>query len=549
MSSPSAPVPCPQCGTPVATAFCTTCGYRRGVPPTPASAPVAASPAAPPGALRGPHPPAAQTSYQPPAPPASAPTVGGSTVAGSMPPSPGNGRRVLLRGLLAFVLLVALGLGSVLGFQWWRDRPVNLALEEADKASTRVLDRLAGAEELADLAAAGEEARSAAAAIGEVADDLSEEDGELAEGGRAVLADQQALMTAVAPMAGLSEDSLAVWGTALPDLEQAQSDLLASRRALAEYDEGAGARVTDPRPATEQATDVVTDRATKALSEQLTGLLEEMRSVRTTSEAAALGERASGPAEAAAAVAGDEESDGDSDLAQLDAALGAVADLSTMDPESLFVWQGAEVTLAEATAALEIDSRAPRESMNTWVSRASIKMDTWRAAYETAETTRSAATADLDSYAEEVRRILRGYDRARDATSDALEAAELDDYSASYDVEYAMEEGVTTRQDLLNDLQFLTPPEGMGTAHGELVAVVEAGVSAMTTGEQAVEDWNACYWECPKTYRDEPGWNQFSRASAGITTRFDTARKGWFAALATSLEAANAVPLPPMPRV
>lgn len=446
-------------------------------------------------------------------------------------------------------MVVGLALSSVFGYLWWQDRPVNQALAASAAAVDPVLDQLTSAESLADVSGAGASAPKAAATVDEVLADIKDEDGELAAAARDLLAGQQLLLESIAPMEGLSEESLTVWGTTLPDVQEAQSSLLASRRALGELDGGAPDRVTDPRKATNHAIEIVGAAATASLTTELEGLINELDSVSNTREAAVLGERAALSEETAAAAALGQQGDPAETLGALNLALGALGSLARMDPESLYVWGNAKSDLSSSTRTLGVDSSGALDSMSAWVRTAQKEMDAWEADSEEAQKARSATTADLDEYSESMRRILRDYDRARDATADALEAAELDDYSASYEVEEAMESGVRARQELLNEVQFLSVPGDIGSAHQGLIGVLEAAVEAMVTGEQAVEDWNACYLECPPTYRDMEGWREFSRASGDITTRFDRSRKDWDAALASALRSANAVPLPPIPKV
>jgi hypothetical protein len=466
------------------------------------------------------------------------------------PPRSGTGARtLLLRAGIAFVLLIATGVAGVFGYQWWRDRPATQALDAADAAVSAVSDPLSRAATLEDVGAAASKAPASAEKVAKALADLSGDETELARRARPVLEGQQAFLESVAPFEGLSAESLAVWGTTLPSVQESLTDLVVARRALGSYDDGAVDHVGNPADALDHAVDVVASSATESLTGQLGDLLNDLQQVGTTREAAGVGERAAPLAEAAeAAEAGQQGRDLDT-LTALGDALGAVAALDGMDPETLVRWGPASSTLQSATEQLGISSGEAVDSMDAWVSQAQKKMDAWRADYDRAESLRSAATSNLDTYAASVRRTLRQYDRARDATSDALETAELDDYTSSYDVEYAMEEGVLTRRDLLDDLDSLFVPGAMTSAHTGLEEVLGSAVDAMRTGEQAVEDWNLCYLDCAETYRDTSGWQTFSTRSGQITGEFDRALKAWNSALNQALAQANAVPLPSMPQV
>ena len=533
---------CPHCGAAVSSPFCTSCG--RSVETAPLFAP--AAPAAPAATVRRDAPTASQPVVAPPR------TAYEQQAYDQQGPPPRNGtgaRTLLLRATIAFVVLIATGVAGVFGYQWWRDRPSTQALDAADAAVSAVSDPLARASTLEDVSAAASKAPASAEKVAKALADLSGDRTELARRARPVLESQQAFLESVAPFEGLGAESLAVWGTTLPSVQESLTDLVVARRVLDSYDAGAADHVGDPGDALDHAVDVVASSATESLTEQLRALLVDLGKVGTTREAAVIGERAAPLAETAeAAETGQQGRDLDT-LTALGEALGAVAALDGMDPETLVRWGPASSTLQSATEQLGISSSEAVDSMDTWVSQAQRKMDTWRADYDRAESLRSAATSGLDTYAASVRRTLRQYDRARDATSDALETAELDDYTSSYDVEYAMEEGVLTRRDLLDDLDSLGVPGAMTSAHAGLEEVLGSAVDAMRTGEQAVEDWNLCYLDCAETYRDTSGWQAFSTRSGQITGEFDRALKAWNGALSQALAQANAVPLPTMPKV
>lgn len=528
---------CPHCGAAVSSPFCTSCG--RSVETAPLFAPQDQQRTAPQAAVP-PRTVAPRTAPQPVVP---------HLPVAQRPPGGTGARTLLLRAGIAFVVLIATGIAGVFGYEWWRDRPAMQALEAADAAVASVSRPLGEAASLEDVSAAAAAAPASAEKVSDALADLSDDETTLAERVRPVLQTQQAFLESLVPFEGLNDESLAVWGTTLPSVQESLTELVVARRSLGAYDEGAADRVRDPGNALDHAVEVVGSSAAESLRVQLDELLVELTKVRTTREAAVLGERADPLADAAAAAeAGQQGTDLDV-LTSLGDALGAIAALDGMDPETLQRWGPARTELTAATAELGVSSEDAAESMSTWVSQAQKKMDTWRAEYDRAESVRSSATSQLDTYAASVRRTLRQYDRARDATADALETAELDAYSSSYDVEYAMEEGVLTRRDLLDDLQSLSVPPALVSTHGGLEAVLGSGVEAMRTGEQAVEDWNLCYLDCAETYRDTSGWQAFSTRSGEISGEFDRALKAWNTALNQALSQANAVPLPAMPKV
>jgi hypothetical protein len=554
-NAPSAGTPCPNCATPLRGAFCTTCGRPADVSPPPhsgafptisgptISGPTISGPTISGPTISGPAHSGAFPTIE--APPAS----GAFPVAGGLPDrapaEPGSIGRIFLIGGLVFLLLVGVGVGGTFGYQWWRDRPMTQALDSSATAFADVADKLDSAENLNDLSQAGAAAPKAAATVEKAVASIKGESGELARLTRAVLEDQVALLEAIAPMEGLSDTSLTVWSSAQPAIEEAQSSLLSSRRALTVFEKGLGEDVRDPRPSTEHAAEVVADQASSVLRTQLEDVLNDLADASTTSQAAAIGERTATMASSADAAGVGQSGSAASTLDHLSDAFTAINTLSAMDPETLYLWGDAKSDLATATDALGIDSTAARDSMSAWVETAQERMDQWRLDYEEAESQRSTATVDLDSYSEDMKRILRAYDRARDATADAL--GEED--ASSYDIEWAMEEGVSTRQDLLDEMEYLYVPDGMSSTHSTLTGVLQRGVEAMMTGEWAVEEWNSCYYECEDSFRDTSGWQEFSSASSDITTDFDSARKAWVSALETALGKANAVPLPPMPSV
>src|SRR5690606_7892701 len=114
---------------------------------------------------------------------------------------------------------------------------------------------------------------------------------------------QQSLLEAVAPLEALSAESLTVWGSALPEVQSSQEELLAAERRLSALDARAGAGVPDPLRPVAQAVEVVGSTGASGLEADLRGLLDELASTTDTRAAAALGERAQLSAEAAEAVA------------------------------------------------------------------------------------------------------------------------------------------------------------------------------------------------------------------------------------------------------
>ena len=476
---------CPHCGAPVSSPFCTSCGRAVEIAapaPTLTRTPTPAPLFAPAPVTRQPY--------------VEAPRVQAPSVAAA-PSSVGGrgGRTLLVRALVAFVVLIATGIGGVFGYQWWRDRPATQALEAADAAVSAVTDPLGRGHDPRRRQRSGVAAPAAAKKVAAALAALSDDDTTLTERVRPVLQSQQAFLESVAPFEGLGDESLTVWGSSLPAVQESLTELVvrasvAGRlRRRAPPDRGQRPPALD-RPRRRGGRLLGQPRACAV---QLDELLVELHKVRTTREAAVLGERAVPLADAAAAAEAGQEGT-DLDVARL------ARRRTRRDRRARRHGSRDAAALGSPRAPTDGGHRRARlssedaaESMSTWVSQAQKKMDAWRAEYDRAESVRSSATSQLDTYAASVRRTLRQYDRARDATADALETAELDAYSSSYDVEYAMEEGVLTRRDLLDDLQSLSVPPALVSTHGGLEAVLGSGVEAMRTGEQAVEDWNLCY--------------------------------------------------------
>ncbi len=574
------PVPCPACGAPVAAAFCTSCGARATAPGTPPPSEPheqtvirprlqkpAPPPSAGPGLPPGPLPPQATRPLfhdevghgQRPSVPRTTPipppgTDTGTGVLGFAVEQTGdvetvrparNGKRALIASVIAFVVLVALGVGGTFGYFWWRDRPLTQALTAAGEATDSVLDALASSDDLADVSAAGTKAQKALAEVEKAGKDISDAEGSYADEAREVVADQAELLRAIAPLSELGEESLSIWGSALPVLLEAQDALTSSRGALSEVDAGAAEKVPDSRRPTAHAIDVVGTSATGALTTQLEGLLESLGQVKNTASAAAVGERAAVVGQATDAAATGQDGVTASTLADLDGAFTSLARLEDMSPENLAVWDLVSTDLTTSAQAVGVDPAPATAAMDAWVPAATKRVDEWRLAYAEAEAQRSAATADLDLYAEEMRAILREYQQARDTLQEQVG----DDSASSYDTEWAMESGYSTRIDLHDRLTSQWAPAGMEDSHRRLDVLLGDAVSAMAEGYDAIVSWNGCWYECAPDYTDLPGWQTFSSESKRIAEEFADARKAWNTSLTQALGAANATPLPPMPEV
>ena len=111
-----------------------------------------------------------------------------------------------------------------------------------------------------------------------------------------------------------------------------------------------------------------------------------------------------------------------------------------------------------------------------------------------------------------------------------------------------MEDGLSTRRRLLRSAQNIVPPESMRDTHQGLVFVLQAAVSAMAAGDDAIQDFNSCYWECVPLVSSS-GWQEFSSGSSVITQDYDAARKAWNGALEAARAQVDAVPLPVPPEV
>jgi hypothetical protein len=474
---------------------------------------------------------------------------GNGDSAGTAPSGVGFGRRLML--VTAAVLLVLLGAGSSVlwVYQWWLDRPVNQALETSGDAVSEVLQRLDDAKTLEDVSAAGALAPKSAESVGRAMESLRGETSHLTDDAQGVLAGQLALLEAIAPMEDLDVDSLMVWGVAVPQVEGAQAALEESASALARLDKGAEARIPDTRAATSQAAQVVGGVAVTSLTDDLENFVDELGKVSTTKQAAAVGQKVDGLDDAADAVAGGQDEDTATELEQLSIGLGAIAGLAEMDPTSLYLWDRTRSSLIPTTERLGIDATASAASMTRWVTAAQQKVDAWQVEYDAAVARRTAATSALDTYSQAVKKIMGDYERGRDELSDVLEDADLDEeYYIGWEVSSAMEDGLATRKRLLGRAQNAVPPESMRAAHQSLVGVLQAAVSAMETGDGAIQDFNNCYLDCTPLLSSS-GWQQFSSGSGAITEDYNAARTAWNRALEAALRQVDAVPLPAAPRV
>jgi hypothetical protein len=482
------------------------------------------------------------------APATAAPTAAADAVGEAAAPRRAGGAAILVRALVAFGLLVTLGFAGVWGYYWWQDRPTDQALDASAAAVDSVLEPLAAAETLDEVASAATEVAPALRTIDSSLRELEDERGAYPESARSVLRDQRDLIEAVATLEALSAEDLLVWGAAQPAIAQARDSLADSKDALDRAEAGASERVPDPGPALDSLFDTVGHTAADALTGELSELVDRLGTAENTAMTAQVGASGGPLAEAATSVGAGQVGGLAVRLEALAEAFAAIDALDGMTPTTLGVWSDVKDDLARAADEVNVDASSSIRSMDSWVDRAQVRMARWEEAVAEIRSRRETDLAELDSYSTKVRALMKRYDRARQATSDALEEAELDEFAA-YTVEYEMEDGVRERRRILSSLRAQTPPLSMQGAHAALALVIEDAVAAMTTGEQAVEDYNYCYRSCADSFRDTAGWQSFSSESAALTTRFAEAEAAWARTLRSSLAAAGAERLPPTPDV
>ena len=468
MSHPPAGVPrtsCPHCGAPVSSPFCTSCGRAVEISapaPTLTRTPTPAPLFAPAPVTRQPY--------------VEAPRVQASSVAAAPPAAGGRGGRTLLvRAVVAFVVLIATGIGGVFGYQWWRDRPATQALEAADAAVSAVTDPLAKATTLDDVSAA---------AVGCAG---SREEGRRCP--RRPLRRRhhphRARAARPAEPAGLPGVGGALRGpergvphrVGHPAFPQCRSHWPGWRPRVdpsAPSTTERPERSATPRPRSTTRSTWSAPLPAESLALQLDELLADIekvthhprgRSPRRTGRPAGRRRRsgrgrAGGRRPGVARLArrrprGDRRArqHGSRDAPRLDRGSYAtqrghrrarsVLGCRRLDERVGLAGPGEDGRVAGGVRP-RLSRRDPR---------------------------RPASSTPMRPL---VRRTLRQYDRARDATSDALEEADMD-FGSSYTVEYAMEEGVLTRRDLLDDLESLSVPGALVTVHGGLESGARLG--------------------------------------------------------------------------
>jgi hypothetical protein len=225
--------------------------------------------------------------------------------------------------------------------------------------------------------------------------------------------------------------------------------------------------------------------------------------------------------------------------------LGSIAALGHLDPAHVGDWPRLRAGIDAAgtrliVSARDVESLGPAATLapsgsavaaalgadDDVVTRASVKLGTWRRAYRRARRAQHRHLAALTAYASAVNAQLGTYNGLRD---------DLDQWIADIGVStipygQAFEEltaAADRRKDVRDALANLNPPHRLAATHTALLAVLSDAIVAMTDAGDAAQECTADPTCLGDDFRDMPQWQSFSDASRRISGQFAAADQRW----------------------
>lgn len=402
--------------------------------------------------------------------------------------SGGSSRAGAVLAAVAVLVLVALGAAALSGTRYLDDADLRAALSSSTRDLDTALASLTAATTTADLAAAARQSRAAAARVERAADRL----GPVSAARDVVVRDQlraeQALLAAAGGLSAVTDDPVATWASVADRLRAALQAEATARSELRRHHPGAAQSLPATDPLLGHVTQVVGPALVAHTTDRAAGLLARLDAVRDTAGLRALADEAGADADGLAAAAralpaGQPRTV----LTSYDAALHALASLSSVDAERPEAWPPARAGLAAGLGQVPGAGAAAEQaltSVDRVVGAAVARLQDWRARTELTLAARTADQQAVETYADVVRRQL-----AAAAQVQAQLAAAAQSTPA---VDTGTEQVVERARSVRGALVRAPVPGGLDVAHAELVAALEAWSPAADTGAYAAA---AARWE------------------------------------------------------
>jgi hypothetical protein len=172
----------------------------------------------------------------------------------------------------------------------------------------------------------------------------------------------------------------------------------------------------------------------------------------------------------------------------------------------------------------------------------------WQAQTRSQRSRNRSSLNELDSYVATVRGHLASYDRLRDETSNWVAKVDRDGatFTEAYQVLGDMAE---SRQNIKDAIAAIDAPPAVAAAQNRLVLVLGNAVQAMHDATSGISDYQFNQDDYGFDYKQSPGWQEFERSSAQISSDYAAARAGWEQRVEQRRRSTRNRDLPPMPAV
>lgn len=479
------------------------------------------------------------------------------------PPQPeapaGSGRRRTL--LIASAAVTAVAVAGVLVAGYVADSGIRTALAGSTRDFNTVVTALAEASESGKVAAAADTAGPAADRIDGALRRLGATSGAERNSVRDQLAAERDVLLAVAKLSTVGSEPLATWGGAHDTLSAALDAERESRGALARHQADAAGKLADTGVMLSKVTVAVGPALVEDATDQSIQLLQSLKAVSSTADLRKLGDAAA-PEQAAvkAAAKALPAGDGKQVLTGYAAALGALAELSTIDAERTAGWPGTRAALAQtfgqvsaaagstggANVRVVLDSALG--AADKVVGAAAAAIADWKAKTDAAVKAREVDTEALASYSSFFRSQVSTYEQLRQDLSAFTDRVEDPNAGVTYYEGYQfLSQAAQDRRNVRDLLVGMDVPAGVRDEHREMVSAIDRATSAVQSAYDGLAQSEDCY-DCP-SYRDTPGWRRFQSESDEISKAYSGAMQRWEAAAAAEKVAITNRPLPTKPQM
>ncbi len=160
---------------------------------------------------------------------------------------------------------------------------------------------------------------------------------------------------------------------------------------------------------------------------------------------------------------------------------------------------------------------------------------------------RRADLAVLDSYASAVRNYQSQYQDLRSKLEDFL--AEIDGRGVTFEEAYnGLGDALSGRAQLKQGMSALDAPSALSHAHNSVVSALGRATDALNAAYSGTIDYEYDT-ESYDSYRDTPGWKDFTSASNALAGEYAAAVAAWEEQLKTARARIARKKLPPKPEL